>query len=461
MPRRSILLAAAFAGLLLVIGASSFAIWVNTRQAQDRVANLHNTHMEAGAALASVRANVYLAAILTRDYLLDLEPSLARQYTEQFAHIRDSAEDSFRVLQASAQDAGQTEALAELRQELGRYWDSTDAILHWTPEEAKARRAEVLRQRLRRREEILAISQQVENLITKNFLSERARITTADRDFRSSLAWTTGIALLLGFCIGGVAFTRLLRLELQSQHAESALRLLSGQIRTTQEEERKYLSRELHDQVGQMLTGLRMELAGVAKIHGDETSEFSLTIARAKGTVEQTLNIVRNIAMLLRPSMLDDLGLTPALEWLVKEVSRSSGIQIDVDVDPALDALPDVHRTCLYRVVQEALTNLVRHSEARKAALKLTIADGEVFGSITDDGRGFDAETMQRKGLGLLGMEERVRELGGTLVVTSGRGLGTKVEIRLPRSAHLEVIDDSSPDRGRSRDRSGRVKTPA
>ncbi|MGD1091931.1 MAG: sensor histidine kinase [Bryobacteraceae bacterium] len=461
MPRRSILLAAAFAGLLLVIGASSFAIWLNTRQAQDRVANLHNTHMEAGAALATVRANVYLAAILTRDFLLDSEPSGSESYTSQFAHIRESTEDNFRVLLASAQDAGQTAALSELHQQLERYWDSTQLILNWTPEEKRAQRTDVLRQRLHRREEILAISQQVENLITKNFLSERARITTADQEFRASLGWTTGIALLLGFCIGGVAFTRLLRLELQSQRAESALRLLSGQIRTAQEEERKYLSRELHDQVGQMLTGLRMELAGMAKIDGDPTSELSARIVRAKATVEQTLNIVRNIAMLLRPSMLDDLGLTPALVWLVKEVSRSSGIEIEVDIDPATDLLPDAYRTCLYRVVQEALTNLARHSEARKATLMLKIGNGEVLGSITDNGQGFDAAVMQRRGLGLLGMEERVRELGGTILVSSGRGIGTKVEIRLPHVTHSEVTDDSSPDRGRSRDCSDRVKTPA
>ncbi len=176
-----------------------------------------------------------------------------------------------------------------------------------------------------------------------------------------------------------MAFTRLLRLELQSQRAESALRLLSGQIRTAQEEERKYLSRELHDQVGQMLTGLRMELAGMGKIHGEADSELSSRIVRAKGTVEQTLNIVRNIAMLLRPSMLDDLGLTPALVWLAKEVSRSSGIEIEVDIDPATDALPDAYRTCLYRVFQEALTNLSRHSEAKKAALALKIGNAEVM----------------------------------------------------------------------------------
>ena len=111
--------------------------------------------------------------------------------------------------------------------------------------------------------------------------------------------------------------------------AESELRLLSGQIRTAQEQERKYLSRELHDQVGQMLTGLRMELASIARFTVIRKARSSSRIARAKGTVEQTLRIVRNIAMLLRPSMLDDLGLAPALAWLFKEVAP-----IERDRDP-------------------------------------------------------------------------------------------------------------------------------
>jgi signal transduction histidine kinase len=115
-----------------------------------------------------------------------------------------------------------------------------------------------------------------------------------------------------------------------------------------------------------MLTGLRLELSSLAPEHEDADSELSSRIAHAKSIVEQTLGMIRNIAMLLRPSMLDDLGLTPAVAWLVKDVSRSSGMEIEADVDPMLDLLPDAHRTCLYRVVQEALTNVCKHAGAHK-----------------------------------------------------------------------------------------------
>lgn len=461
MPRRSIILAAAFGALLLVIGISSFAVWLNAKRAQERVAALHNTHIEVGAALAAVRADVYLAAILTRDYLLDSDASHAQEYVNQRAHIRESTDRSFRILEASMQEPSQRTALNELRSELERYWDPTEILLDWSPEVRRAQRSEMLRQRLRRREEIFALAQKVEDLITTNFLNERARITTADQDFRNSLGWITAIALFLGFCIGGAAFGRIISLERQSQRAESELRLLSGQIRTTQEEERKHLSRELHDQVGQMLTGLRMELASMAKIHADSESDLSASIARAKGTVEQTLRMVRDIAMLLRPSMLDDLGLTPALAWLVREVSRSSGIEIQSEIDPAANALSDLHGTCLYRVVQEALTNISRHSGARHAKLTLALNNNAVVATVTDDGKGFDVHSPKRAGLGLLGMEERVRELGGTIYFSSSPGRGTSVEIRLPYLPSMGVADDTHPDRRRSRDRSDRVKASA
>ena len=460
-PRRSILLAAALAALLLVLGVSAFAVWWSARNSQDRVAALQSAHMQAGVALAAIRANVYLNAILTRDYLLDPDVSHAQQYIDQFNTIQTKTEESFRTLEASGLDEEQSAALNHLHDELATYWDPTEVVLDWSPEEKRAQRTEMLRQRVRKREEIFALAEQAERLVSANFARERQRITSADREFRTSLGWTTAIALLLGLTIAGGTLARMLALERQSQTAESELRQLSGQIRTAQEQERKYLSRELHDQVGQMLTGLRMELASIARIHADSESEVSSRIARAKGTVEQTLRIVRNIAMLLRPSMLDDLGLVPALAWLVKEVSRSSGMEIDSEIDPSVDHLPDSHRTCVYRLAQEALTNASRHSGARKVSVRLKSDGPWVVGTIVDDGCGFERRAQQGRGLGLLGMEERVRELGGTIRIESSRGAGTRVEFRLPGPSSTEVSVDTDSDRGRSRDRTDRTKASA
>ena len=457
--RKSVVLAAAFTALLLVIGLSSLAVWRNARKSQDLVAALQNAHMRAGAALAAIRANVYLNGILVRDYLLDFDPSHARQYIEQFGAIQAKTEQSFDTLESLQPDEAQKAALNRLRRELELHWDPTEIMLDWSPEEKRAQRTAMLRQRVRHRQEILDLAQQLEDLMTANYQRERQRITTADQEFRSSLGWTTGIALLFGLGIAGATLARMLTLERQSERAASELRRLSGQIRTAQEQERKFLSRELHDQVGQMLTGLRMELTGIARLHGDSESEISSHIASAKNTVEQTLRIVRNTAMLLRPSMLDDLGLTPALAWLVKEVSRSSGIDIQADVEPGVDSVPDAHRTCVYRIVQEALTNAARHSAAHRVEVSLKSSGRWVVGAIIDDGNGFDPAAAKGKGLGLLGMEERVRDLGGTIRVTSSLGHGARIEFRLPRPPTAEAQDDQNPDRGRSRDRSDRIET--
>ena len=458
--KRPIFLAFGFAALLLVLALSGFAVWRNTRSAQQKVAALHDAHMRTGAVLASIRSNVYLIAILNRDYLLDPDARRTPHYLEQLNRLGRATEDCFQNLAWPGQTAEEQAAIASLRREFDAYWN--DIVREWTPGDPHAEALEKLRERVRRREEVFLLTSQVEQMSTENFRRERERITGLDQDFRASLAWISGLAFLLGVAIAGGTLVRMLALERKSVAAESELRRLSGQIRTAQEQERKYLSRELHDQVGQMLTGLRMELTSMSRLSAEAgRQEIVPLVDRAKGTVEQTLRIVRNIAMLLRPSMLDDLGLTPALAWLVKEMSRSSGVDIQADIDPALDSLPDAHRTCLYRVVQEALTNSTRHAGASRVELKLWSGNGYVNGVIADDGRGFDRAAAKAKGLGLIGMEERARELGGDLRIDSSPGRGTRLEIRLPRLLLAEVPIDQDPHRGRPRDRSDRLETPA
>jgi signal transduction histidine kinase len=427
--RRSVLLGFAFASLLLIIGGASFAIGRGAEKARREVAELHEAHLRAGDALASIRANVFLSGILTRDFLLDPDPSHASRYAGQFSDIRTATAQSMQALAESGQSRATKQALSRLQSELENYWASTKLVLDWIPEQ-KQPRAAFLQDRVHHREEIVEVAQQVEQLMTDNFSRERSRITTADAKFESWLAWTTGLALVLGCGIAGITVIHMATLERRSLTADAELHRLSGQIRMAQEQERRYLSRELHDQAGQMLTGLRMELASISHSAGEE--EFNARVAHAKGIVEQTLRVVRNIAMMLRPSMLDDLGLASAIGWLVREVKRSGGMEIQTQIDPDLDTLPDAECTCVYRVVQEALTNAARHSGARLIDVSLGMSNGEITGSIADDGQGFDAAAMKRTGLGLVGMEERVRELGGSLAVVSSHGHGTRVEFRLP-----------------------------
>jgi signal transduction histidine kinase len=149
-----------------------------------------------------------------------------------------------------------------------------------------------------------------------------------------------------------------------------------------------------------------------------------------KSLAERTVGTVRDIALLLRPSMLDDLGLVAALEWQGREVSRRSQMEVAVESANVSDALPDEYKICVYRLVQEALSNAVRHSRARNAKVRV---DGRASGiavEVSDDGQGFDPQ--RTRGLGILGMEERVKRLGGQLTVKSAPGRGTVVRAELP-----------------------------
>jgi signal transduction histidine kinase len=149
-----------------------------------------------------------------------------------------------------------------------------------------------------------------------------------------------------------------------------------------------------------------------------------------KALAERSVNSVRNMALLLRPSMLDDLGLVPALEWQAREVSRRSEMEVEVESSGVPENLAEEKKICIYRVAQEALNNAARHSGGHNARVTIRQKDAAIFLSIHDDGGGFDPH--HSRGLGLLGMEERVRRLGGSFRVDSKPGAGTTIEATLP-----------------------------
>jgi signal transduction histidine kinase len=188
-----------------------------------------------------------------------------------------------------------------------------------------------------------------------------------------------------------------------------------------------------------MLTALRMELGNLEELRNMNEEQFQEHLEQARSLTAQTLHAVRDLAMGLRPSMLDDLGLGPALEWQAREFSHRSGVPIDARIDGNLDHLPDLHRTCLYRIVQEALTNCARHSAAKNIGITLHGNKDHVSVTIQDDGVGFLPEQPAGKGLGLIGIEERVRELGGKMTIRSQPQQGTHLEVRIPLRQELPL----------------------
>ena len=215
------------------------------------------------------------------------------------------------------------------------------------------------------------------------------------------------------------------------------LRLLSRRMLSVQEEERKRISRELHDVIAQMLTGITVRLANL-KLEATAASTKNLRqkISRTQRLVEKSVDSVSRFARELRPAALDDLGLVPALHAHMKKFAEETGVRSSLKAFAGLEKLSDAKRTVLYRVAQEALTNVARHAQARKAEVSVEKLPGAVLMRIRDDGISFDVEHMTKVGktqrLGLLGMRERVEMVGGTFSVESSPGKGTVVSAQIP-----------------------------
>jgi len=230
-----------------------------------------------------------------------------------------------------------------------------------------------------------------------------------------------------------------LELEAARRYQETAtaraeLKQLSARLVEVQENDRRTLSRELHDEVGQALTGVRVELANLsACIRAADLAGAEAKVKEIKNLVEDSVGVVRNMALLLRPSMLDDLGLVPALRWQAREVSKRTGLRVKVAADGVSEDLPEDHKTCIYRIVQESLHNCAQHAEATTVRVTVEQEPERIRLSIRDDGRGFRAD--EERGLGMLGMQERASHLGGTFSVEAHTGKGTAISVVLPTGA--------------------------
>lgn len=226
------------------------------------------------------------------------------------------------------------------------------------------------------------------------------------------------------------------RLLEQSRLLQGQLRRLSRRILSVQEEERKRISRELHDVIAQMLTGINVQLATLKTEAASNTKGISRKIAHTQRLVEKSVDSVHRFARELRPAVLDDLGLIPALHSFMKSFSTKTGVHVSLTAFAELETLSGTKRTVLFRVVQEALTNVARHAQASRVDVSILKHAKAVCMRINDDGIAFDVERMwqDRKSqhLGLLGMRERVEMVGGTFTIESEPDRGTRIQVQIP-----------------------------
>lgn len=234
--------------------------------------------------------------------------------------------------------------------------------------------------------------------------------------------------------------TRRKRAEDALRQSQAELRELSAQVLQAREDEKTRIARELHDELGQQLTALKMDLAWAREKLQNGHTEVAEKLARMNATLDSTVAATRRISADLRPLMLDDLGLAEAVEWLAVDFSSRSGIASDLEMpDPeAISNLGSLTATAIYRMLQESLTNVARHAQAKHVHVELAIRHGEVLLQVADDGHGItEADRSKSRSFGLKGLRERAHYLGGSAEVAPGPSGGTRVTVRVPAARDL------------------------
>ncbi|MDT8390209.1 MAG: sensor histidine kinase [Lentisphaeria bacterium] len=236
------------------------------------------------------------------------------------------------------------------------------------------------------------------------------------------------------------------KLLADSKNVQKQLRRLSHEVLRAQEEERKRISRELHDEISQILTGINVRLATLRIESAANAKNISRNIASAQRLVEKSVATVHRFARELRPAMLDDLGLIPALTSHLKEVRKRTGLEIQLTTSrPAtLEKVGSLKRTVLYRIAQEAVKNVVRHAHATQVDVSVQVRPGHVCLEVSDNGKSFSVSDVlaskRRNRLGLLGMRERAEMVGGAFEIDSAPGKGTTVRADIPLRNGGEAI---------------------
>jgi signal transduction histidine kinase len=421
-----LILSLGFGGLLACIVGAGAGTLLALQHVRGSETQLRKAFLDRIGALDQIRAQIYLSGTYARDLLLSPDTEAAQA---QAAHLAALERENRSALDAYARGMEPEERapFQTMRNEIEAYWSVLNATAGWSAQQRRRLRSSFFYDELvPRRTAMLQIADRIASVNEQGLARSEARLAASADSLRNSLLLTFGLTLAGGLVLALLTIAFTLRLERELDLRRADLQELSTLLLRAQENERRSLARELHDEIGQSLSAIMMEAGGEMEDPAAARGHLD-SIARL---AEKTINQVRDLALLLRPSMLDDLGLAPALNWHARETSKRTGLNVAVTADESIDGLPEEHRTCIYRLVQEAVNNAVRHANARAVEVAVRKEREKVNVTVQDDGAGFDTRFL--RGLGLLGMEERVRRLGGSLKITSKPGRGTLVQAALP-----------------------------
>jgi signal transduction histidine kinase len=440
-----------FGGMIALLVFSALEAYRIQVSASQHSAEIHRRFAQKGTALSQIRRLLFLGSIYTRDVFLSSRPDRAAVFKAQIERIEGEALSSLGDLERLT---GPDQSTSELRLHVQGFWSILKSVLDWAEGDSPARGFDFIQREVVPRRNLA--SELLNSYTEANqsaFANSQAEFDVNRRAAAGRLMLTLGLSLVLGLMVACFSLLHATNLERQSvrrleevTRARRDFQHLSARLVESEEAARKHLSRELHDEIGQTLHALRIEIshAQAAWRAGEPAAEARLDQARA--LAERTVQTVRNISLLLRPPLLDDLGLGPALQWQAEEFSRRCGIPCTLSEDGLADALPDSHKTCVYRVVQEALHNCEKHSGASSVRILVRQAPRQLTVEVQDDGRGFqagpDGIPAGPGGIGILGMRERAATLAGSLRLDSAPGCGTRLTLSLPLS---EAAGEAAP----------------
>ena len=438
------MLGAGYGAMVLLLIVSAFEAYRIQRSASQQTAEIYHNHVKQDDVLYRFRRILFLGAIGGRDFLLNRQSNRSSVYKVQ---LQQWKADAGRTLDELDQLPSPKPASSQLRAKTQEFWETLALIAEWNSETSASRGFDFIQQEITPRRN--ATGDLVRELTQANqeaLKNSEAQFADSRRSATLRLLVMLGLCLVSGLAIAYLSLAYSENLERESmrqyeevEQARRELEQLSARLLEIQEDERRRLSRELHDEIGQTLTALRIEISQAHSLTRTDTPAVRERLESARALAEKTLSTVRNIALLLRPSMLDDLGLGPALQWQAEDFSSRTGVPCEYSDGGLHDVLSDACKTCVYRVVQEALHNAEKHASASNVRVSISQQPTVLTVAIEDNGCGFDTDATARRpgSLGILGMRERAALLGGALTIVSPPGQGTRVKLSLPLAAEV------------------------
>ena len=449
-------------GFGLTFGLWLFAGYQFTRRmahVQTETAAINARYTQAQELLSTIRAHVLLGSVYVRDALLDTTAGTADAYRTQLEdayRAADAALDRYRPVWDSPDER---ERVARLRREIDLFRGTLLEVLGSGTNQGPAHAWALLRKRIvPQREVVIRVSDEVQALNRAEFVRHQTDLATMSRAAQRRVRRQLGLALtaslaiaLLGILYAGGLEARLRRQMAKDLENSRNLQRLSNQLIKAQEEERRSIARELHDEIGQALTAIKMELAVAQRTIAAADGPADV-LEDARSIVDGTLQSARDLSHLLHPALLDDLGLPAAVDWYLRGFGKRHAIAADLLEDRMEERLAPEIETAAYRIIQEALTNVAKHARATSCRVYLQRLPTSVLVTIEDDGVGFDpvnpVAAEGGHGLGLTGVRERASQMGGTVRLETGPGKGTRLTIELParpRTAALDSVATAPP----------------